>query len=140
MKTIINYLKEHKTYQHDVMGRDFSLTLDVNIIVLSFHKKSWKIDLDKDHYAEWTIQDILERKCNIEIRFCEECGKPMDEGFLIDDGSFYSCEDCFEEAMNNRYGEGNWQAATQEGEWGGWYECLIEDTWEDTGIFWTQWY
>ena len=140
MKTITDYLRKHGEYQHDVMGREFELKLNGNIIILSFNKQTWCIDIDKDKYCQWTIQDILEGKFHIEIRFCEECGKPMDEGFLIDDGSFYSCDDCFEEVMDKYYGKNKWRPTDEEGEWGGYYEYLDKDEWHDTGIFWTQWY
>ena len=140
MKTIIDYLQEHKTYKHDVIGREFELKLYGHLLTISFDGNKWCIDIRQDPHVDWTVRDVFERKCKIEIRFCEECGKPIDEGFLIDDGSFYSCEDCFEVTMDKRYGKDNWRATDQEGEWGGYYECMYNGVWEDTGIFWTQWY
>ena len=51
--------------------------------------------------------DLLEH-----IRVCSECGKPMTEGFCIEDGADYYCsEECLhknftEEEYNNLYDEG----------------------------------
>ena len=101
MMSIVNYLNEHQKYEHDVMGRAFMLEMDNNNIVLKVNGDEWLIESGIS--AELAIQEILEEH-NIEIRFCEECGKPMDEGFMIDDGSFYSCEECFESVMDNTYG------------------------------------
>lgn len=140
MKTVVDYLQEHKTYKHDVIGREFELRLYGHLLTIGFEGNKWRIDIRQDKHVNWTIQDVLESKCKIEIRFCEECGKPMDEGFLSDDGWFYACEDCFEGAMDKCYGKGNWRASTHEGEYGGWYESFNGNTWEDTGVFWSQWY
>lgn len=140
MKTVVDYLKKNKKYTHDVMERDFELELDGSVITLRFHGHEWWIAITPDKNIEYIIQEILEENFKIEIRFCEECGIPMDEGFMIDDGSFYSCESCFETAMDKEYGKGNWRATDEEGAWGGFYEYLDVDVWEDTGIFWTHWY
>ena len=138
MKNIIDYLKENKTYEHDALGRDFTLMLSGDNVVLTYNGYDWLIKAD--NYAEGEIQGILE-DYKIEIRFCEECGKPIDMGFIADGGFWYCCEDCFEEAMDKCYGKGKWRGTEYEGEYGGFYECLKDNgEWEDTSIFYTEWY
>ena len=139
MKTVVDYLKEHKQYIHDVMDADFELEMIEDKIILKHGEDEWLIDTESGLDAEYEIQEVLE-EFGIEIRFCDECGSPIDQGFMVDDGSFYSCEECFESAMDHAYGKGNWRSTDEEGSYGGYYEYLDVDTWEDTGIFWTQWY
>ena len=139
MKTVVDYLKKNKKYEHDVMDADFELEIIEDKIILKHGEDEWLIDAETGLDAEYEIQEVLEQY-GIEIRFCDECGSPMDQGFMVDDGSFYSCEDCFESAMDHAYGKGNWRSTDEEGEWGGYYEYLDVDVWEDTGIFWTHWY
>jgi hypothetical protein len=89
--------------------------------------------------AEEFIEDVLSAH-KIEVRFCEECGKPYDAGYIAGDGDWYCCEDCFEGVMNRDYGEGKWRGTDEEGYYGGYYEHLEDDgEWEDTGIYWTEW-
>lgn len=141
MKTVVDYLKKNKQYKHDVMGRDFELELEGDDVTLKVNGDEWEIYATPPHYeVEYEIQDILEEH-KIEIRFCEICGKPFDAGFTADDGGWYCCEDCFEGAMNKDYGEGKWRGTDEEGSYGGFYEYLNDgDEWEDTGIYWTEWY
>lgn len=141
MKHIVNYLEEHgNKYDHDVLGREFTLELDGDNIRLKLNGNEWIINTTPmGLHVECEIYDILEAH-GIDIRICEECGMPMDAGFMIDDGSFYCCENCFETAMDKEYGKGNWRATDEEGYYGGYYEYLDGDTWEDTGIFWTHWF
>jgi hypothetical protein len=141
MKTVIDYLKEHGKYEHDFQGRDFELELVGERILLKRENgKEHIIDANqKGYYIEIAIQDILELD-GIEIRFCEECGTPFDAGFMANDGGWYSCEECFESAMDRTYGKGKWRPSEYEGAYGGWYEYLDEDEWEDTSIFYTEWY
>lgn len=139
MKTILDYLKEHKRYEHDVQGRAFELILKENQILLNY-KDGWaviKTDLE-DYEIENAIEEILEEH-NINIRFCEECGKPFDAGYIAGDGDWYCCEDCFVDAMNNNCGTGKWRPTNNEGQYGGFYEALEEDGWIDTGIYYTEW-
>lgn len=143
MKTIIDYLKEHGKYEHDFKGRAFELELnDIddqillgcngNWVIINAKQKGWTIEND--------IREILEDNYGIQIRFCEECGKPFDAGFIAGDGDWYCCEECFDGAMDTTYGKGKWRPSEHEGEWGGWYEHLDGDKWEDTSIFYTEWY
>ena len=140
MKTIIDYLIQNHIYKHDTLGRDFILKLEGKVITLKYHEHEWWIATNKSvQEIEYIIQDIIE-EYGIEIRFCDECGKPFDAGFMMEDGCWYICDDCFEHAMNKEYGQGKWRATNKEGEWGGFYEHLNDyDEWEDTGIYWTEW-
>ena len=139
MKTILDYLKEHKRYEHDVQGRAFELILKENQILLNY-KDGWvviKTDLEENE-IENIITETLEEH-NINIRFCEECGKPFDAGYIAGDGDWYCCEDCFVDAMNKNCGTGKWRSTNNEGQYGGFYEALEEDGWIDTGIYYTEW-
>lgn len=140
MKTVVDYLKEHGKYEHDFEGRAFELILKGNQILLN-HNDGWaviKTDLD-DYEIEDAIAEILEDH-HVEIRFCEECGKPFDAGFIAGDGDWYCCEDCFDGAMDQTYGKGKWRPSENEGENGGYYESLDGDEWVDTSIYYTEWY
>lgn len=139
MKTILDYLKEHKRYEHDVQGRAFELILKENQILLNY-KDGWvviKTDLEENE-IENIITETLEEH-NINIRFCEECGKPFDAGYTAGDGDWYCCEDCFVDAMDKNCGTGKWRPTNNEGQYGGFYEALEEDGWIDTGIYYTEW-
>lgn len=143
METIVDYLKEHGKYEHDFEGRAFELELieeDDKILlgcngewtIINAEQKGWFIERD--------ISEILEDNYGIQIRFCEECGKPFDAGFIAGDGDWYCCEDCFDNAMDTTYGKDKWRPSENEGEYGGWYESLDGDVWEDTSIYYTEWY
>ena len=140
MKTIIDYLKEHGKYEHDVKGRAFELILKGNQILLNYLDGWAVINAEQEGYVvENSIAEILEDH-KIEIRFCEECGKPFDAGFIAGDGDWYCCEECFDGAMDNTYGEGKWRPTDEEGEYGGFYESFDGNVWEDTSIYYTEWY
>lgn len=77
------------------------------------------------------------------FRVCEACMKPMTEGYTVDGGFWYCCEDCFEKQMDISYPHG-WRAnAHVEDElWcDGYYDFLsaIDGEWHDTGIYYTEW-
>lgn len=140
MKTVLDYLKEHGKYEHDVQGRAFELILKGNQILLNYLDGWAVINAQQEGYiVENSIAEILEDH-KIEIRFCEECGKPFDAGFIAGDGDWYCCGSCFDDAMDKTYGEGKWRPTDEEGEWGGFYESFDGNVWEDTGIFYTEWY
>ena len=140
MKTVVDYLRTHKKYVHDFQGRYFELILKGNQILLNYDNGWSVIKTDLDGYeVENAIAEILEDQ-KIEIRFCEECGKPFDAGFIAGDGDWYCCEECFDDAMNTTYGEGKWRPTKDEGEYGGYYESFDGDEWVDTSIFYTEWY
>lgn len=140
MKTILDYLIEHKRYEHDVKGRAFELELTDKDIELRCNNDVYSILLDQTGYeVEMIVQTCLEDH-KIEIRFCEECGKPFDAGFIAGDGDWYCCEGCFDGVMDQTYGKGKWRPSEEEGDNGGWYEALDEDEWVDTSIYYTEWY
>lgn len=140
MKTILDYLADngettviigvHKIRFEPCFG---SITVHVD------GAKQYDIGVDEAEIAQNEIQEILYENHQTEIRFCEECGKPIDEGFMAGDGDWYCCDDCFENAMNETYGKGKWRATKAEGPSGGYYVCFDGKEWEDTGIFWTSW-
>ena len=140
MATVLDYLKKHKKYEHDFQGRAFEIELqgerillgcDGEWVLINAEQKGWIIESD--------IAEILEGH-HIEIRFCDECGKPFDAGYIAGDGDWYCCEECFEGSMDATYGKDKWRPSEDEGEHGGWYEALDEDEWTDTSIFYTEWY
>ena len=141
MKGVVDYLKENGKYLHDAMGRDFTLELEGKVVILKFHGHEWWIAARSNRNVEDEIIFLLEENFGIEIRFCRTCGAPIDHGFMECGGEFYSCEEHFEESMDEVYGKGKWRASEYEGEYGGFYEFLDhDDEWEDTGIFYTEWY
>lgn len=101
--------------------------------ITSHHVDGWDT-------IEEIFEDYMEDNHNSEVRFCEECGKPFDAGYMAGDGDWYCCEKCFEQVMNRDYGKDKWRPSVQEGKYGGWYEALNDcDEWEDTSIYWTEW-
>lgn len=140
MKTILDYLKEHKRYEHDVQGRAFELELTDKNIELRVNNKCYVVSPKQTGYeVEMIIQAVLEDDYKINIRFCEECGKPFDAGYIAGDGDWYCCEECFVDAMDKNCGTGKWRPTNNEGQYGGFYEALEEDGWIDTGIYYTEW-
>lgn len=93
--------------------------------------------------TEDELTDWFESKYCGEVRFCDHCGKPMQEGFTDDAGSFYNCEDCFPVDMNERYGEGNWRPTDggEENEDEGYYEYREspDSPWEPEPSYYTEW-
>ena len=136
IKTIVDYLNKGKF--NSVIGNcNITLEIQGDKIKMICDEKEYIIDAFIT--SEYEIQDILEKNHKTEIRFCEECGKPYDKGFIAGDGDWYCCEDCFEDVMNRDYGQGKWRATDEEGRYGGFYEYLDEDEWIDTGVYYTEW-
>lgn len=140
MKTIVDYLKEHRRYEHNFTGRHFELKMRDDQILINY-KDGWAVvKSDQNGYeTENAITEILEEN-GIAIRFCEECGRPFDKGFIAGDGDWYCCDYCFDDAMDTTYGKGKWRPSDEEGESGGWYEALDGNEWVDTSIYYTEWY
>ena len=137
IKTVVDYLNKQKF--HDYIGScDVTLEIQGNKIHMTCEEREYIIDVFKVTSA-YEIQDILEKNHKTEVRFCEECGKPYDAGFIAGDGDWYCCEDCFDDAMNKCYGEGKWRPTEEEGCYGGFYEYLDEDEWIDTSVYYTEW-
>ena len=140
MKTIIDYLKTKGKFEGCFSQHDIVIDLNDNEVLLWCDEDKWLINInDTDCAIEHEIQDILDENYQTEIRFCEECGKPMDKGYIAGDGDWYCCEDCFESAMNATYGKGKWKATKEEGYYGGFYAYFDGKEWEDTSVFWTSW-
>lgn len=138
MKTIKDYLEKNGSFKTYLKDREVGFTLCEDYIIVEVDT-----GVAADIYElkeEMEIQDMLYDNYNVEVRFCEECGKPFDAGFTAENGDWYCCEDCFEPTMNRDYGKGKWRASDGEGYYGGFYEYLDGDEWEDTGIFYTEWY
>ena len=144
-KTVVDYLKENNKFKDCFNGYEITLQLDKTKIIMEVG--GYRDDKCDDRYVieienntpMYEIQDIMYDEYNTEIRFCSECGKPYDAGYMAGDGEWYCCENCFEPVMDRDYGKGKWRATEEEGYHGGFYEYLDGDEWEDTGIFWTQW-
>lgn len=140
MKTVVDYLKENGKFVGYIGKHEIILELSNNYVVMWIDEEEQDIIACNKYIIENTIQEILENIDGTEIRFCNECGKPYDCGYMVDDGSWYCCEDCFEEAMDRDFRKDKWHGTEEEGGYGGFYENLQDDgTWEDTGIFYTEW-
>ena len=136
IKTIVDYLNKGKF--NSVIG-NCNITLEIQGDKIKMICDGKEYIIDAFTTSEYEIRDILETIHKTEIRFCEECGKPYDKGFIAGDGDWYCCEDCFEDVMNRDYGQGKWRATDEEGRYGGFYEHLDENEWIDTGIYYTEW-
>ena len=73
-------------------------------------------------------EGIIERNDLESIRICEHCGKPMYEGYLINDFNTYCSEECA-------------RAATTEMGWpeGKFDYHISNGDEEDDTVYWTQW-
>ena len=156
-KTIVDYLKTNNKFTGCFNGYEIKLytvanynwnTMQFDDPQIIMEVGGYKDDQCDDKYVidiknntpMYEIQDILYDEYNTEIRFCSECGKPYDAGYMAGDGYWYYCEDCFEDTMDKDYGKGKWRASEKEGRDGGWYEYQTDSgKWEDTGIFYTKW-
>ena len=137
MKTIKDYLEKNGSFKTYLKNREVGFTLCEDYIIVEVDT-----GVAADIYelkTEMEIQDMLYDNYDVEVRFCEECGKPFDAGFTVDGGFWYCCEECFEPTMDKDYGKGKWRETDEEGYYGGFYEYLDGDEWEDTGIFYTEW-
>lgn len=73
------------------------------------------------------------------VRYCAMCGKKMVDG-MTDLMDFYVHEECFPAAMDKEYGPGNWIGYDEPNSEDGYYSVQIDGKWEETGIFYTDWY
>lgn len=138
MKTIIDFLKENDNVLKIPIGNhEITFQLQNEGVLMLINEWAYLINFSN---VEFDIQDALYEDHQINIRFCDFCGKPYDAGFVAGDGDWYCCEECFEDAMNNDYGNEGWRETEDEGEYGGFYEYLnASGKWEDTGIYYTEW-
>lgn len=141
MKTIADFLKANE-YTNDKIYEvgDVSFTMHGNTVMIAYNGEVWGIPASCTNINAET-QDLLYYHYDVEIRFCDECGKPYDAGYMGGDGEWYCCEDCFEPMMDRDFGKGNWRPAKEIGMYGGFYEYLTDSgKWKDTGAFYTEWY
>lgn len=139
MKTIVDFLKENKYTDGEIYKvGDVSFTMYKNSVVVMYDGDEWAIP-ENWGSVNREIQDSLYDHYGVEMRFCDECGKPYDAGYMAGDGEYYCCEECFEPMMDRDYGKGKWRPTKDEGCFGGFYEYFGGDFWEDTGIFYTEW-
>lgn len=70
---------------------------------------------------------------------CMCCGEEINHGVMTNQIDFISHEGCFETAMNNKFGEGNWRYVDDDGECG-FYITKDPKTGVEfgTGIFYTE--
>lgn len=148
MKTFADYLKENKSWTYEFRKFNHSTRIWDSIIISVATTDEAHMILDNEKCTffpkEMDITDLLNEylycKYKLEVRFCEVCGKPYDAGYIVGNGYWYCCEDCFETAMDCDYGKGKWRAAEEEGIYDGWYEYLNDNgEWEDTGVYYTEW-
>lgn len=140
MTTIVDFLRKNKEYKEQFGNYEVLFKYSGHRIIIECECEEFTITYDDPYEVHSIILDIMEDFGGTEIRFCEECGKPFDKGFMVGDGSWYSCEDCFETAMDNTYGKGQWRSTDEEGYYGGYYESSHDGgEWEDTGVFYTEW-
>lgn len=143
---VYDFIFENSFYQTTIGNRNIALVHIDNRMMLCVEDRESECENEYFTYLikrnfEEEISEILSENFGIEIRFCEQCGKPFDAGYTVDCGWWYCCEECFDEAMDDDYGEGNWRPTDTEGIYGGFYEFLDKsnNTWEDTGIYYTEW-
>ena len=141
IKSVVDYLTENGNFVDCIGVHEVLFELYISTITMTVDgKMKYYFYADDKFGAQIEIQDTLYNYHKTEIRFCEECGKPYDRGYMAGDGYWYCCEDCFDDSMNKSYGKGKWRGTDEEGYYGGYYEALQDDgEWEDTGIFYTEW-
>lgn len=140
MKTIVDFLKENE-YTNDKIFEvgDVSFTMHGSTVLVTYEGEVWGIPSSCMN-PNAKVQDVLYDNYEVEMRFCDECGKPYDAGYMGGDGEWYCCTDCFEPMMDRDFGKGKWRATEEEGRYGGYYEYLTDDgKWRDTGAFYTEW-
>ena len=140
MKTIVDFLKANKYVDGNIYKvGDVEFTTYKNSVMVTYDGNVWAVP-QTFNGIEFEIQDILYDTYDVEIRFCEECHRPYDAGYMAGDGDYYCCAECFEPMMNRNYGEGKWKATDEEGYYGGFYACLNDKgKWVDTGFYYTEW-
>lgn len=58
------------------------------------------------------ISQFIEKFKLPELRFCEHCGKPMQAGYVLENGMDYACTECFPFMMDEEYGVNRWSGIT----------------------------
>lgn len=71
------------------------------------------------------------------IRECYVCGKEMVEGYVLNAGQEYYCDqECVKKEFDNVYGEKGWKWEEEENTAGGY---ITTDEYGDIDIFWSEW-
>jgi len=89
-----------------------------------------------------SLMNYLEKECE-DIRICNECGYPMQEGWVYENSYEHYCsKECYTADANRTWGKGNWRITGRENEEGGFLEFLDENDgqWEPLKFYWTYWY
>ena len=85
----------------------------------SFYEDKWDENTSDDVIVNSLVDYFY---CDVEFRRCSECGKLMQEGYMICSGEAYYCSDeCLHKSMTEEE-----------------YESLCDEISTDT--CWTQWY
>jgi hypothetical protein len=123
---LIEFLSVNKNYVLDCKLK-LRLTSKNKIRISSGRKSIISNDIH-------TIIDFAEKYSN-GFRICNRCGKPCEE-IMMDEDGFYSCEECFEDYMDEIYGARNWLQVNDDGN-NGYYIFKDNNIWSGTGIFYT---
>ena len=124
----VEFLSNNKNYVLDYSKLKFRLTSKNKIRISSGRKSLISDDI-------YSIMDFAEKHSN-GFRICNKCGKPCEEIMMNEDG-FYSCEECFEDYMDELYGAGNWLRVNDDGNNGYYIVRESDDIWYGSGIFYT---
>ena len=105
----VNEVLRQDVLASDRLGDYFYVLLKEKIDEATADIKEFMADFVIRHSKASELVDELDLE---HIRMCSECGKPMTEGFCIEDGAEYYCsEECLhknltEEEYENLYDEG----------------------------------
>lgn len=139
MEKLISFLKTmpNNKYILRVLGEDeisFTYLNDCDGNVLVIIPRESEIFNNMNDMDDW-----LSSEHDIEIRFCDRCGKPFDVGYTSEETSMYCCEECFDDYMDETYGKDKWKEVDDDFCNG--YYMYLDDTnnWDGTGIYWTEW-
>lgn len=74
----------------------------------------------------------------LNFRICDECGKPIEEGYYNEDAELYACCDgCFKKQMNRTYKDG-WKMEVKGDTYYAFYD--MKEGWNDITVYYTEWY
>ena len=75
---------------------------------------------------------------DLNFRICDECGKPIEEGYYNEDAELYACCDgCFKKQMNRTYEDG-WKMEVKGDTYYAFYD--MKEGWNDITVYYTEWY
>lgn len=134
-ESIIEERKEHNSYDLSVNEENY---YSINIFTKEIEEEPKEVKHNKKYLSNEYVIDMIgaanqlmdsEEKnkfiefledMGIEVRICSECGCLMAEGYVIEDGYDYYCE---EECLIKGYGENPHEKAEEEG----------------IDLYWTEW-